>query len=167
MKARRFAEECRVGAQTLQGVNAPEPTVVMRAGPDGQEVPIKAVKIRHDHQRKVPRSYIILEVGPHYPTEDAYLAACRANHWRAAQLRALGAEPLDLSKLPKDQLTHYPPDDFNWGDSGLTIERIADAMQKAIESNTHPSYVDNLGDGESIIIDGTVNLAVLAEELRR
>lgn len=49
----------------------------------------------------------------------------------------------------------------------LTVEQVADAMKVAIESNLHPSYVDNLGDGESIIIDGTVNLVVLTEELNK
>ena len=47
------------------------------------------------------------------PTEDAYMAACRALHWRTAQLRYHGVEPLDLTKVPN--LTHYPPDDFDFG----------------------------------------------------
>jgi hypothetical protein len=49
---------------------------------------------------------------PAYPTEDAYMAAARAGHWRTAQLRAHGIEPLDLTKVAN--LTQYPPDDFDW-----------------------------------------------------
>lgn len=43
-----------------------------------------------------------------YPTEDAYLAACRALHWRTAELRAQGVEPC---RLPPDA-PHYPPDGY-------------------------------------------------------
>lgn len=39
------------------------------------------------------------------PTEEAYLRACRANHWRTAQLRANGIEPLRLT----DEHPHEPP----------------------------------------------------------
>lgn len=46
-----------------------------------------------------------------YPTEDAYLAACRALHWRTAELRAHGVEPVTL---PQD-VSHYPPDDYDFG----------------------------------------------------
>lgn len=51
-----------------------------------------------------------------YPTEDAYLSACRALHWRNAQLKAYGIEPLDLNEVNRaGQLTHYPPEDFDFG----------------------------------------------------
>lgn len=43
-----------------------------------------------------------------YPTEDAYLRACRALHWHTAQLRANGIEPLPI---PEDA-PQYPPDDY-------------------------------------------------------
>lgn len=42
-----------------------------------------------------------------YPTEDAYLRACRALHWHTAQLRALGVEPDPIAP----DAPHYPPDD--------------------------------------------------------
>lgn len=44
------------------------------------------------------------------PTEDAYLATCRALHWRTAQLRAHGVEPIPL----ESDAPHYPPEDFDW-----------------------------------------------------
>lgn len=45
------------------------------------------------------------------PTKDSYMAACRALHWRTAELRAHGVEPITL---PPDA-AHYPPDDFDFG----------------------------------------------------
>ena len=108
MKARRFSDQLKDAGVMLAATKAPEPSVVMRAGPDGEEVAVRHVKVRHDHVRK--KSYIILEVGPHYPTEDAYLRACRAGHWRTAQLRHHGIEPI---QIPADA-SHYPPDDFDW-----------------------------------------------------
>lgn len=45
-----------------------------------------------------------------YPTEDAYMRACRALHWRNAQLRAHGIEPITL----KSSDGHEPPADFDW-----------------------------------------------------
>lgn len=47
-----------------------------------------------------------------YPTEDAYMRACRALHWRTEELRQAGIEPLDLTKVP--ELSHYPPEDFRF-----------------------------------------------------
>ena len=54
-----------------------------------------------------------------YPTEDAYMAACRALHWRTEELRQAGIEPLDLHKIggfwwPDGQMPHYPPDWFRF-----------------------------------------------------
>lgn len=43
---------------------------------------------------------------PQYPTEDAYMRACRALHWRNAQLRAHGIEPDQLA----NDAPHYPPE---------------------------------------------------------
>jgi len=57
----------------------------------------------------------ILEFGlikSRYPTEDAYMAVCRANHWKTAQLRFHGIEPIDLTKI--EDITHYPPEDFDF-----------------------------------------------------
>jgi hypothetical protein len=54
-----------------------------------------------------------------YPTEDAYMAACRALHWRTEQLRQAGIEPLDLTKVPEHLLTHYPPEDFVFPNQAL------------------------------------------------
>ena len=53
---------------------------------------------------------LLAQAGKIYPTEDAYMAACRAGHWRTAQLRAHGIEPI---RLPMDA-AQYPPDDFDW-----------------------------------------------------
>jgi hypothetical protein len=49
----------------------------------------------------------------------------------------------------------------------LSLDQVVDALQKAIESNAYESFVDNLGDGESIVIDGTINMVVLTEELNK
>lgn len=57
---------------------------------------------------------------PAYPTEDAYMAACRALHWATALLRHHGVEPVDLSRV--ENLTHYPPEDYDFGPS-LKVER--------------------------------------------
>jgi len=47
------------------------------------------------------------EQGPiSYPTEDAYMRACRALHWRTAQLRAHGIEPDPIA----DDAPHDPPE---------------------------------------------------------
>lgn len=44
------------------------------------------------------------------PTEDAYLRAARALHWRTEQLRQNGIEPIPiLGHYPQ-----YPPADFDW-----------------------------------------------------
>lgn len=43
-----------------------------------------------------------------YPTEDAYLSVCRALHWRTAELRSHGVEPVTLPLNAE----HYPPDDY-------------------------------------------------------
>lgn len=53
---------------------------------------------------------LLAEAGKIYPTEDAYMAACRAGHWRNGQLRAYGIEPLQLTP----DMPHYPPEDFDW-----------------------------------------------------
>lgn len=60
-----------------------------------------------------------LVVSQGYPTEDAYMGAMRALHWRTEQLRQAGIEPLDLiSKLTfKDgqlALSQYPPNNFRF-----------------------------------------------------
>jgi hypothetical protein len=52
-------------------------------------------------------------------------------------------------------------------DGPLEVEQVANALNTAIESNTSFTFVDNLGDGESIVIDGTINIAVLTEELNK
>jgi hypothetical protein len=58
-----------------------------------------------------------------YPTEDAFLAACRALHWRTAELRYHGIEPV---ALPQDA-AHYPPDDYDFGPSQkLAVEQAAE-----------------------------------------
>lgn len=108
MKARKFATHLKDAGLTMWAVNSPEPDVVVRFGRDGTEQPVQAVKVRHEFQRD--KAFIILEIANQYPTEDAYLSACRANHWRTAQLRAHGIEPI---RMPADA-SHYPPDDFDW-----------------------------------------------------
>ncbi|QDP54389.1 MAG: hypothetical protein Unbinned4120contig1000_41 [Prokaryotic dsDNA virus sp.] len=49
----------------------------------------------------------------------------------------------------------------------LTLENVCAALETAIKSNTSDTFVDNLGDTESIVIDGTINLVVLQEELNK
>lgn len=44
------------------------------------------------------------------PTEDAYMRATRALHWRTEQLRQYGIEPIEI----KEGFPHYPPESFNW-----------------------------------------------------
>lgn len=44
------------------------------------------------------------------PTEDSYMAACRALHWRVAELRAHGIEPI---RIPMDA-PHYPPEGYSF-----------------------------------------------------
>lgn len=46
-----------------------------------------------------------------YPTEDAYMRACRALHWRTAELRFHGIEPIAIP----DGAPHYPPEGFDFG----------------------------------------------------
>ena len=60
------------------------------------------------------------------PTQDAYMAACRAGHWRMAELRAHGIEPLNLTKVA--DLTHYPPDDYDFGAPAAPL-KIGDAVE--------------------------------------
>lgn len=52
------------------------------------------------------------------PTVDAYMAACRANRWRTAELRAHGIEPLDLTKLRVP--ANFPPENFDFGHGPAT-----------------------------------------------
>lgn len=106
MKACKFAHELAEAADILAGVGSDEPAVVTRGGRDGDELPVKTVKVRRDKTE----SFIILETMVNTPTNDAYLAACRALHWRTAQLKANGIEPV---RLPKDA-SYYPPEDFDW-----------------------------------------------------
>lgn len=44
------------------------------------------------------------------PTPDAYMRACRALHWRTAQLKAHGIEPVTITEA----MPQYPPDDHPW-----------------------------------------------------
>lgn len=108
MRARPFARQLFDGAAALKTVSRQEPRVVVRHGRDGKEEAVQAVKVRSDVG---DRPFIVLEVPPQYPTEDAYLSACRALHWRTAQLRAHGFEPCTL---PADA-SHYPPEDYDFG----------------------------------------------------
>jgi hypothetical protein len=108
MKARQFANQLKDAGVTLRLVSAIEPDVVVRHGLFSEEIEVRAVKVRHEF--KQGRSFVILEVREPYPTEDAYLAVCRALHWRDAQIRAMGGEPV---KIPMDG-PHYPPEGFDW-----------------------------------------------------
>jgi len=51
-------------------------------------------------------------------TMDSYMRAARALHWRTAQLRANGLEPLPL----REDDPHEPPEDFDW--EAATRERM-------------------------------------------
>lgn len=56
-----------------------------------------------------------LVVSQGYPTEDAYMGAMRALHWRTEQLRQAGIEPLNLMTTEYgDHVPHYPPDYFRF-----------------------------------------------------
>lgn len=56
-----------------------------------------------------------LVVSQGYPTEDAYMGAMRALHWRTEQLRQAGIEPLNLMELNGEaEVPHYPPDHFRF-----------------------------------------------------
>lgn len=46
-----------------------------------------------------------------YPTDDAYVRACRALNWRHAELRFYGIEPITLA----EDAPHHPPEDFDFG----------------------------------------------------
>jgi hypothetical protein len=50
------------------------------------------------------------------PTVDAWSAACRALHWRTAELRHHGIEPI---RLPADA-AHYPPEGYDFGHGPAT-----------------------------------------------
>jgi hypothetical protein len=43
-------------------------------------------------------------------SEDAYMSACRALHWRTAELRFHGIEPI---QIPPDA-PHEPPEGFDF-----------------------------------------------------
>lgn len=45
-----------------------------------------------------------------YVTKDAWERTCRALHWRTAELKANGIEPMQLT----DDLSQYPPDNFEF-----------------------------------------------------
>lgn len=62
-----------------------------------------------------------------YPTEDAYLAVCRALHWRTAELRHHGVEPV---RLP-DDASHYPPEDYAFGPSAKDDQ--IDELERQLE----------------------------------
>lgn len=47
---------------------------------------------------------------PRYPTPDAYMSACRALHWRTAQLRFHRIEPIQIPF----NAPHEPPADFDF-----------------------------------------------------
>jgi hypothetical protein len=57
-----------------------------------------------------------LVVSQGYPTLDAYMGAMRALHWRTAQLRQAGIEPISLLEFPgaPERIPHYPPDHFRF-----------------------------------------------------
>lgn len=63
---------------------------------------------------------LAIPVAEPYPTEDAYMSACRALHWRTAQLCANHIEPV---RIP-DGAPQYPPDDFDFD----IADRIKQAM---------------------------------------
>lgn len=54
-----------------------------------------------------------------YPTEDAYLRACRVGHWLRAQLRAHGIEPVAIP----NGASQYPPDYLDFGATGTRSDR--------------------------------------------
>lgn len=54
------------------------------------------------------------------PTQAAYDAACRALHWRTAELRANGIEPMKLT----DDMGQYPPEDYHLVNRRVTAETI-------------------------------------------
>jgi hypothetical protein len=56
-----------------------------------------------------------LVVSQGYPTEDAYMSAMRALHWRTEQLKQAGIEPLNLMTLNGGaDCPHYPPEHFRF-----------------------------------------------------
>lgn len=63
------------------------------------------------------------------PTEDAYNRACRALHWRTAELRAHGIEPI---AIPEDAPL-YPPDDFDFGAGDVTIGAIKTVLRAKLD----------------------------------
>lgn len=92
------------------------------------------------------------------PTEDAYLRACRALHWRTAQLRANGIEPLlikeDAAQCPsKDDITPKLPEDVTelviaarkaweeYGDSGDALDRALERFSGRVSYQNEPDGV--------------------------
>lgn len=60
MKAREFSGHLAEAGIMLASVEAVEPTIVVRKGRDGDEVPLARIKVRSDVRRGV--AFIILEI---------------------------------------------------------------------------------------------------------
>lgn len=109
MKSPEFLDNLRTAGLLLLATEATDPPrIVIRAGRNGPELPVQAVKVRNDKNE----SFIILEFDAslQYPTEDAYLRVCKASHWFQGQLKANDIEPIRIT----EDLPHYPPEDFKW-----------------------------------------------------
>ena len=65
------------------------------------------------------------------PAEDAYMAACRALHWRTAQLCANYIEPV---RVP-DGAPQYPPDDFDFGIAIPTPDPLTAKLVEALQDS--------------------------------
>ena len=70
-----------------------------------------------------------IPVAEPYPTEDAYMAACRALLWRTAQLCANYIEPV---RIP-DGAPQYPPDGFDFGIAAPTLDPLTARLVEALE----------------------------------
>jgi hypothetical protein len=73
------------------------------------------------------------------PTMDAFLRACRASHWRAAQLRANGIEPITI---PPDA-PQYAPEDYNFG-----VGHKAPTPKAALAFAAMQKFCDRVDAGE-------------------
>jgi hypothetical protein len=75
------------------------------------------------------------------------MSTCRALHWRTAQLRAHGFEPV---AMPMDA-PHEPPEDYDFGERRVTAKEIppvlyleADQMDGTPEAETLRAAADIL-----------------------
>ena len=91
-------------------------------------------------------------------TKDAYMRACRALHWRTAELRANGIEPIEIDT----HAPHYPPVNF---DFKATLDQIipnSDPVETAGEVVT--SVDGALTEALRAIEDGEGDAQVIARQ---